>query len=298
MATRGPLGAPGIVWTARLAWLIMPFTVLESIIDATDGARRAVGLSAQAIFWVLWAAAFLVSLVPLPSTLTALRILTPLAPVTALCSAAVEAPDAAGWIGLAVAAVTTVAVMSAPVGDWFVDGASYGDERRFALRAPGALLLGPLPLAWLLTVAPLLCGALLVAGGAHLAGVPLVLIGVATAWWGALATWRLARRWLVFVPAGVTLVDDMALAEPVLFPRRSMRRIGPAHVGSQALDLSVGAPGLVIELSLSEHVDVIPAIGRDKVKDPREVDSVLVVPSRPGTLLDHAQSCSLPVERS
>ncbi len=297
MDRQGPLGAPVIVWIVRVLWLAMPFTVLEAIIGATDGAPRAVGLSAQAIFWVIWATTFLVSLVPLPSTLTALRMLTPLAPVAALCCAAVSAPGVAGWVGVAVGALVTVAAMSAPVGDWFVDGASYGDERRFALRAPGALLLGPLPLAWVLTVVPVVSGVLLVAGDVLVAGVPLVLVGIATAWWGAFATWRLARRWLVFVPAGVTLVDDMALAEPVLFARRSMRRIGPAHVGSEALDLSVGAPGLVIELALSEEVELVPAIGRDRVKDPRSVDSVLVVPSRPGTVLDHAQGRSLPVDR-
>lgn len=280
-----------------MLWLALPFTLLESIIDATSSAPDAPRLTAQTLFWVLWAVAFLVSLLPLPSTLTTLRILTPLAPAASLCAAVVTVPDATGWAGLALGTAATVIVMSAPVGDWFVDGASYGDERRFALRPPVALLLGPLPVAWLLTVGPLLAGILLFANEVYVAGAPLVLIGIATAWWGGFATWRLARRWLVFVPAGVTLVDDMALAEPVLFARKALRRIGPAHVDSTALDLSVGAPGLVIEMVLTDPVELVPAIGRDKVKDPREVDSVLVVPSRPGTVLDHAESRSLPVAR-
>jgi hypothetical protein len=291
------MSAPLNLWVVRALWLALPFTLLESIIDATSSTPDATRLTAQALFWVLWAAAFLISLLPLPSTLTILRILTPLAPAASLCAAVVTVPDAAGWAGLAVGTVATVIVMSAPVGDWFVDGASYGDERRFALRPPMALLLGPLPVAWLLTVGPLLAGILLFANGVYPVGVPLVLFGIATAWWGVFATWRLARRWLVFVPAGVTLVDDMALAEPVLFARRALRRIGPAHVDSAALDLSVGAPGLVIEMALTDPVELVPAIGRDKVKDPREVDAVLVVPSRPGTVLDHAESRSLPVSR-
>lgn len=291
------MSAPLNAWIARALWLALPFTLLDAIIDATDSTPNAVRLTTQVLFWVLWAATFLVSLLPLPSTLTALRLLTPLAPATSLCAAIVTAPDISGWAGLTVGTVATALVMSAPVGDWFVDGPSYGDERRFALRPPVALLLGPLPVVWLLTVGPLLTGVLLFANEAYLVGAPMVLIGIATAWWGGFATWRLARRWLVFVPAGVTLVDDMALAEPVLFARRSLRRIGPAHVDSAALDLSVGAPGLVIEMTLTDPVELVPAIGRDKVKDPREVDSVLVVPSRPGTVLDHAEHRSLPVSR-
>ena len=49
----------------------------------------------------------------------------------------------------------------AGVGDWYVDGSSYGDERRFALRPPAALVMVAVPLAWILTVAPLLAGILL-----------------------------------------------------------------------------------------------------------------------------------------
>lgn len=291
------MSAPVNLWIVRVLWLVLPFTLLEAIEDATTGADDATRVTAQTLFWVLWAIAFMASLLPLPSTLTALRILVPMAPATSLCTAVVTLPDALGWVGLATGTIASVVVMSAPVGDWFVDGASYGDERRFALRPPAALLLGPLPVLWLLTVGPLPSGILLFAEEAYLFGAPLVLVGIATVWWGGFATWRLARRWLVFVPAGVTLVDDMALAEPVLFARGALRRISPAHVDSTAFDLSVGAPGLVVELAFTDPVELVPAVGRDRVKDPREVDSVLVVPSRPGLLLDHAESRSLPVAR-
>lgn len=291
------MSAPLNLWVVRVLWLTLPFTLLEAIEDAAGGANDATRLTAQSLFWVLWAVTFMVSLLPLPSTLTAVRVLVPLAPVASLCAAVVTTPEALGWAALATGTIACVVVMSAPVGDWFVDGASYGDERRFALRPPAALLLGPLPVLWLLTVGPLPSGILLLADGAYLLGVPLVLVGIATVWWGGFATWRLARRWVVFVPAGVTLVDDMALAEPVLFARGTLGRIGPAHMGSEAFDLSVGAPGLVIELTFTAPVQLVPAMGRDKVKDPREVDSVLVVPSRPGMLLDHAESRSLPVAR-
>lgn len=291
------MDAPGLLWFVRVTWLALPFTLLEHLDRATAGAEDAVWITAQVLFWVLWGVAFGVSLVPLPSTLTALRILVPLAPVASIAAAAAQAPGAVGWIGLAAGTLAAVAAHAAPVGDWFVDGASYGDERRFALRAPAALLLGPVELTWLLTVGPLPAGALLLAGGAWVLGGALVAVGLVTAWWGSSALWRLARRWAVFVPAGLTLVDDMAIAEPVLFPATDVARIGPAHVGTTARDLTVGAPGLVIEVSLSSPVELVPAAGAGRTTEAVAVHGVLVVPSRPGTLLAHAEDRGVPVAR-
>ena len=291
------MNAPGLLWLVRALWLALPFTLLEGLITAADGADTAARITVQVLFWLLWAAGFVVSLVPLPSTLTALRVITPIAPAAALCAAAVEAPEVAGWVGLGVATLAAVLSMSSIVGDWFVDGASWGEERRFALKAPVALLLGPVPLAWLLTVAPLLAGIVLFAAEVYAAGIPLVLVGIVTAWWGSFALWRLARRWLVFVPAGVTLVDDMALAEPVLFPARAVSRIGPAHVGSTALDLTVKAPGLVVEIDFAGTVEVVPSAGRDRTTEAVETKGVLIVPSRPGGAIAHAEERGLAVSR-
>ena len=101
----------------------------------------------------------------------------------------------------------------------------------------------------------------------------------------------------MFVPAGITLVDDMAIAEPVLFPRRAVTRIGPAHVATEATDLTVGAPGLVLEVDLSGPIDLAPAPRRGEPTEAVAVDSVLIVPSRPGTLLAHAETRGLVVVR-
>lgn len=292
------MNTPWMLWITRALWLALPFTLLDHIISSAADATAALRVTTQVVFWVLWAATFLVSLVPLPSTLTALRVLTPLAPLASVIASIAVTADVAGWAGLALGTLAAALAFSAAVGDWFVDGASYGDERRFALKPPVALVAGPLQLAWILTVAPLLAGILLFAGGAWIAGAPLVVVGIVTAWWGSFALWRLARRWLVFVPAGMTLVDDMAIAEPVLVPSRSLRRFGPAHVGSQALDLTVGAPGLVLQADMSTPVELVPAAPRGGTTEAAEVASLLVVPSRPATVLDHAEGRGLPVSRT
>ncbi|MEZ5238859.1 MAG: hypothetical protein R2716_07885 [Microthrixaceae bacterium] len=78
-----------------------------------------------------------------------------------------------------------------------------------------------------------------------------------------------------------------------------MSRLGPAHVDTRGLDLSVGAPGLVVELSLVQPVDLLPAPGgRSRETEPTPASAVLVVPSRPASLLEHARGRSLPVEQA
>ena len=70
--------APGFLWFTRALWLVLPFTLLEAVVDATAGAPRSVSISAQALFWALWALGALLTLLPLPSTLTGLRIVAPI----------------------------------------------------------------------------------------------------------------------------------------------------------------------------------------------------------------------------
>ena len=83
---------------------------------------------------------------------------------------------------------------------------------------------GPIGLVWALTALPLPVAVL------ALAAQQWVLrrrcsrcSGAAAAWWGVRVLARLTRRWCVFVPAGITLVDDMALAEPTLMRARRHR---------------------------------------------------------------------------
>lgn len=284
-----------MLWSFRAAWLALPFTLAEQLEATVAGAPGAVRWTAATIFWVLWVAAFGASLVPLPSTLTLLRILAPAAPAASLICLASAAPGVPGWVGLVLGAACAVVVMGAAVGDWFVDGASYGDERRFALRPPAALLIGPLELAWALAVVPAPAGALLLADRRWVAGALLLSLGMFGAVWGYSACWQLARRWAVFVPAGVTLVDDMALVQPVLFPAPSIASLGPAQEGTEADDLTVGAPGLVLELDLIDPVELVPAPRRGRVTEARAAAAVAFVPSRPARLLEEAERRGLSV---
>jgi hypothetical protein len=289
--------APPLLWIQRALWLTVPFTLAPALQTLTDTYSDGTRIAVLGIFWLVWAVSIAASLIPLPVTLTVVRFATPLAPVAAL----VTAFDEFGWeqLGAIIAGAAAAALaMSAIVGDWFIDGASYGPERRFGVKAPVALLLGPIQLTWVFGVLPLLAGILLLSAEQWIVGAVLTLVGALLLWWAFLAAWRLTQRWAVLVPAGLTIVDDIALAEPILFPKSELATLGPAHVDSEGLDLSVGAPGLVVEAAFKAATEVTPAATRQGgVAEPTDCTAILFVPSLPGAFLAHAEEAGLPVTR-
>src|SRR5690606_29528184 len=152
------------VWALRALWGVLPFTAGDAFGEALAGSTA---LDARAVtigLWVVWAGVLLALLVPHPITLTAVRLAVPAAPI------------AVGW-ALAAAAAATVLALLPTTADAFVDGASYGSERRFALRPPLALWLGPIPVVWALAVAGSLAGPLLLAERQWVAGGLAVALG-------------------------------------------------------------------------------------------------------------------------
>jgi hypothetical protein len=280
--------ASPLTWITRALWLTLPLTLGDVVAGALDGRSDAVVVAGAALAWSLWAATLLSSLVLLPLTLLAMRVMVPLALVGGVAAAVDTSPEVVGWIGLVSAAVVLVTAMSADVGIDFVNGASYGDERRFPLRPPAALLLGPVPLVWALMALPLPAAVLALAARQWVLGAVLGLLGVGALLWGARVLARLTARWCVFVPAGITLVDDMALVDPVLLRAEHVVRLGPAPADTTATDLTAGATGLILQVDVSVPVSVLPTVGRGRVTEAIEVSSLLFAPSRPGALIAHA----------
>lgn len=290
--------ASPLTWLTRALWLTLPVTLGDLLANALDGRSSAVATTAAATTWVLWTVGLVSSLLHRPVTLTLLRILAPLPVLAGIAAAVSEAPTVLGWIGLASAALVAATACTADVGEDFVDGPSYGDERRMGLRPPAVLLLGPLQGVWVLTVAPALMGLWLLASEQWLVGGISLVVGVGTAWWGFRVLWRLARRFVVFVPAGLTVVDELALAEPTLFRRDAIVRLGPAPADSNALDLTAGAAGLIVQIDLDVAAPVVPAAPRGGVASPVETHSVLIAPTRPGAMLADAEHRRILVQRT
>jgi hypothetical protein len=287
-----------LTWVTRVLWFTLPLTLGELLADAVADRSSAVRLVAALGAWGVWGAVLGASLVPLPTTLTVLRVLVPVPLAAGVAAALTVGPGLLGALGLALAGAAVVTAMAAEVGDWFVNGSAYGDERRMPLRAPTALLLGPIEVVWALTTAPVVVGVFLLAARSWVAGAPLTAVGIVTAVVGSRTLHRLARRWIVFVPAGITIVDDLVLAEPILLPRTRIVRLGPAPVDTDATDLTAGAGGLIVQVDLDGPLELVRAVPRGAVAEPSEVTSVLVAPGRPGEMLAHAEDRRIAVSRA
>jgi hypothetical protein len=273
----------------RLLWATLPLTLGPLLEDGLDPRAAAMRNTMAVGCWVIWGLVLLATLVPRAETLTVVRVTVPAALPAALWAAAAAADPspAALAVGITASVAAAVAALVAPAGEAFVDGSSYGDERRMPLRPPGALLLGPIELAWTVAVAGLTAGPLLLAAQQWVAGAVVTVAGVPLGVLSIRALHRLARRWLVFVPAGFVVHDHMALADPMLFPRSLVATVSIAANGTDATDLTVGAFGIAVEARLTEATAVVPA-RRDGSLEPLEITAFLVAPSRPGAALVEA----------
>jgi len=278
----------------RAAWVLLPLTlgpaVAEALHDLSPGPRS----TASIALWLLWAVGLTVTLVPLPVTLTALRLGVPALASVALWSAPAGTDAFRTTAGLAATTLVVAAAFSASTSDRFVDGASYGDERRFLLRTPGPVVLMLGPMATLAALAGLAIGPVLLLDARWVAGGLATALGVPTTALAVRALHRLSRRWIVLVPAGLVLHDHLALAEPTLLQRAGLARIGPAAVDTDAADFTQQARGLALEVRCREPHDVLPA-SRGRTTEVAAIEAFLCSPNRPDVVLDEAGRRRLPV---
>lgn len=291
-------------WLLRVLWFLLPLTVGQAVNDGLDGAGNAVSNTMIVGLWVFWAVGLAAAAIPLPPTLTATRMLAPATIPLAVWAVATTDNNALAYVAVAHAIVTVVVAMSHLIGDRFVDGASYGDERRMLLRPPTRLVATIVPLVWLIICACFVAGPLLIADDRVVLGGVLSLVALAATVLGARAFHQLSRRWIVFVPTGFVLHDHSVMTEPVLFRQTAVERLGPAIAGSPARDLSNQAAGLLLECELTDPAPLglldaassrtSSASGESATLT--DVRRFLFAPTRPGELLDEAEARGLPVD--
>lgn len=274
-------------WLVRALWAVLPFTVGPVLAAALDGASGPVRLAASAGLWAGWAAGMVAAAVPHPIALTGLRVLAPAAVAVVGLAAAGghRSALAAGW-----AVVTLAWAFSPAVGAHCVNGPAYPNERRYLLRVPGPLLLGPLALAWALAVVGACSGPLLLAARQWAGGVAALIVGLPLSLVLVRSIHNLSRRWAVLVPAGIVIHDPLTLVDPVLFAQRKVVALQPAVVRGGGLDLTQGAPGLALELVLSEPASLtLMKPGRRQGRT-ESTTRLVFTPTRPGAVLDHARA--------
>jgi xanthosine utilization system XapX-like protein len=140
--------------------------------------------------------------------------------------------------------------------DEMVQGSAYGDERRFALRTPVPHM-APGVIAWAAFCGALVGGTVLLASKNFVAGVPVVLIGLFLARSVPQRLHRLARRWLVIVPAGIVVHDHMVLGETLMVMRKNIKSASVIAQAGETADFTGGVAGNRIAIHMLESDKVV-----------------------------------------
>lgn len=275
-----------LIWLHRLLWLALPVAFAPALGPALDARSSAVGLVLEVLLWLFWAIGLVALLVPRGVSLTVVRTLTPLALVVAVWSAFAEQVDPVDLLGVSAAALALVVSLAPSIGEHFIDGSSYGPERRLPLRPPTALLFGPVELAVLIVGFGLFAGPLLLAARSWILGAVALAVGLPAAAVALRSLHGLSRRWLVIVPGGVVVHDPLTLTDPVLLPRESLVSVEAAQAGTDATDLTQRAAGLAVEIRLSEPGQLALAPRRGLEAEIVETIGVLVTPTRPAVAIE------------
>jgi len=253
--------------------------------------QRQIGVSV--CFWVGWGLILGSSIIRRPWGLTVIRVLTPTT-LPALLAAHLYSHISTGTLVVALTHATLASLLSLlpETGNAMVDGLSYGDEKRFLLRVPSAIAIGPLILLWAVVVLGLISGPITVASENWIIGILLIGIGWPVSAFGFRSIHQLARRWIVFVPNGFVIHDYLATREPFLLRRQDILSLGPAPVnaeidGEEIVDVSQFALGPVLQVALHGEVEVVPRTrGVSEVKLAKKI---LFSPTRPGAVLQEAR---------
>ena len=286
------------LWIFRAVWLILPFAAGPLLSRALEDSGRPLQLGGTIGLWAIWAVILIASMVPRTETLTAVRIVAP-ASLLAVGLAVISLLDLDTVdFSLTLAIVSTGAAsllaFRPAVSDAFVDGSSYGDERRFLLKTPGALMAGPIQLVWVTITLGATAGPILLLAERWISGGVALVIGWVLAYGAVPLLHRLSNRWLVFVPAGMVVHDKTALREPQLFRRESITALGPAPVDTTYEDLTLNSPGLALRAELIEPSKII-LNQRGEDVELTDIGGFLVSPNRPGKVIAEAKERGFPI---
>ena len=277
-----------------MVWASMPFTLGALIGDAVNAADDPFRTAASIGAWAWWFGSLIALAVTRPFTLTIVRLAVPAALLAAVWAALESSDGTLTVVGVVTAGVAVISVFMPGIGDRFVDGVSYGNERRFLLRPPGPVLLVAGPLTGLATVVGIAAGPLLLADERWVVGLIATPVGFGCAYFGFRTLNQLTRRFLVFVPNGFVIHDTTVMPEPVLFTTRELAGLGPAVADTRAKDLTAQALGLALELKLAEPTELTFVTGRASSED-QTVRSLLISASRPAAVMTVALERGIPI---
>ena len=267
-----------LVWALRVLVGCLPFIGAE-VSALLDGQSTSTQTTGTCLAWLVWGAIVIASFVTHPITLTLLRIGTPVVSSFLIVVAATQGAS----VGIAILLLS----FSAELGGVYVQASAYGDEKRFALRPP-VVLVAPLVIATLVVDVSIIATPLLLAENNWLVAAIALFGSIISVKYLIPRIHKLSRRWLVFVPAGLVVHDEIVLSMNLLIKKQDLNRMQLARDNSSAADLSALTWGVPLELSFNKPLDVsLSAIGARHLKAVSAIhaQSVLIAASRPGAVL-------------
>lgn len=273
------------LWWPRILWIVVAVTGAWAIGGTVDDRSAGSRVTIVIVAWLAWGVGVVALVVPSPLALTVMRMLSALACAAAVVTWVGGAPPAAGAGFVIGAALCGLFVGGAGFGQRCVQASAYGDEHRFLLRPPAAFLL-PVGLAGLIWVAAVLAAPLLLGSRRWLIGGVVALVAATLSRLLLPRFNTLARRWLVLVPAGLVVHDQVVLAETLMVARPNVVRIDLALADTEAADLTGPAGGHAVEIGLRSMVTATLAPTKAAPRGTAlHLQSFIVAPTRPGAVL-------------
>ena len=255
-----------IAWPIRVLWIFVAL------------APNGFGVVA----WILWALVAIATWIHHPISLTTARCLGPIVIVGVISNAATIPLDAINVAASASGIISLMLMFTAEYGSAHVQAGAYGNERRFLLRIPAPVVL-PTFITWTLFAVFIFVLESAEQNRNYSLGIPMLLVICAALWRFAPQMHRLSKRWLVRVPAGWVVHDDLMLAENLLIRSHNLTAMDLALADSEALDLSGMTRGVPIQFTLREMTDMrLSQLGARLLKtmDVLHVQAFLVATTR------------------
>ena len=264
---------------------ILPF-IGEGVGSLVANRSTSVQVVATVLAWAIWSIAIFSVFFLHPITLTISRIATPVVAVS-LIFFAFDSTQTQQIISAALGVAVLLLSFNADIGNLFVQASAYGDEKRFLLRPPVALI-APVVLATTVLIATTLSAPLLLAAKNLWIGLACAIASAVGIWFFARRIHQLSRRWFVFVPAGFVIHDETLLGTNLMIRKHDVTSMQLAKSDTQAADLTALTWGVPLELVFKQPQDIsLTSLSAKYLKALSAIhaSSVLIAPSRPGAIL-------------
>ena len=278
------------IWVLRILVAILPF-IGAGVDELVSERSTSVQNVATVLAWAVWVTSVLSVFILHPATLTVLRMAVPVITATLLYISVTGAIDTSQIICAAISVAILLISFNADLGNAFIQASAYGDEKRFLLRPPVALVAPVLLIAMMLLTATVAAPILIAAENLPL-GIICSVVSAVGFWFFARRIHQLSRRWFVFVPAGFVVHDETLLGTNLMIRKHDLVEMQLAKRDTQAADLTALTWGVPLELSFKQPQDVsLTSLAAKHLKAVSAIhaSSILIAPSRPGAVLRAAK---------